>query len=189
MAKDGTARGGARPNSGPGKKALMDRILEGTAKGAPVLDVSPMENINPAELVAVDLDGVDMPPVKDYLKAEQMDGRKFYAEEVYQETYAWLHHCNCAHLVNPQLVTNYAMSVARWISVENLISEKGYIAKHPTTGGATASPYVGMSRDYMKQINACWYQINQIVLENCSVAYGGPSPQDDLMEKLLNSRG
>ena len=79
------------------------------------------------------------------------------------------------------------MSVARWISVEVFISQTGYLARHPTTGNAIASPYVSMSRDYMKQVNQCWYQIYQIVRENCSTEYGA-SPQDDLMEKLLRAR-
>ena len=29
MAKDGTMRGGARPNTGPKKKALVDKLLKG----------------------------------------------------------------------------------------------------------------------------------------------------------------
>jgi len=40
----------------------------------------------------------------------------------------------------------------------------------------------------MKQTNQCWYQIYQIVKENCSVEFGGSNPQDDLMERLLNTR-
>ena len=63
-----------------------------------------------------------------------------------------------------------------------------YLAKHPTTGNAIASPYVSMSRDYKKQVNADWFQIYQIVRENCSVEYDGASPQDDLMERLLRAR-
>jgi restriction endonuclease S subunit len=47
---------------------------------------------------------------------------------------------------------------------------------------------VAMSREYMKQVNQCWYQIYQIVKENCSVEFGGRSPQDDLMERLLSAR-
>lgn len=40
MAKDGTMRGGPRPNTGPKKKALADKLLEGKAEldnGAVVL--------------------------------------------------------------------------------------------------------------------------------------------------------
>ena len=85
-------------------------------------------------------------------------------------------------------IEQYAMSVSRWIQCEQCISEYGFLAKHPTTGNAIASPYVSMSRDYMKQVNAAWYQIYQVVRDNCSVEWGGASPQDDLMERLLNAR-
>ena len=80
------------------------------------------------------------------------------------------------------------MSVARWIQCEQAISEYGFLAKHPTTGVAIASPFVSMAQQYLKQINQLWYQIYQVVKENCSVDYGGASPNDDLMERLLNAR-
>ena len=176
MAKDGTMRGGPRPGTGPKKKALADKISEGKAAGALVLEA-------PNELV-----GAEMPPVKDYMKQAQKGGETLCAEEVYKETWNWLRERGCEKLVIPQLIEQYAMSVARWIAVEVFISDTGYLARHPTTGNAIASPYVSMSRDYMKQVNQIWYQINQIVRENCSVEYGGTSPQDDLMERLLQAR-
>jgi hypothetical protein len=67
------------------------------------------------------------------------------------------------------------------------VSEYGFLAKHPTTGAAIASPYVAMSREYMKQSNQIWYQIFQIVRENNSASYQGANPQDDLMERLLSA--
>ena len=91
-------------------------------------------------------------------------------------------------LVNNQLIEQYAMSVSRWIQCEEAISEFGFLAKHPTTGNAIASPYVAMSQTYMKQVNQVWYQIYQIVKENCSTEYGESTPQDDLMERLLRAR-
>jgi hypothetical protein len=87
--------------------------------------------------------------------------------------------------VSTQLVEQYAMSVSRWIQCEECISEFGFLAKHPTTGNAIASPYVSMSQQYMKQVNQVWYQI---VKENCSVEWQGATPQDDVMERLLNTR-
>ena len=81
----------------------------------------------------------------------------------------------------------YAMSVSRWIQGEEVISEYGFLAKHPTTGAAIASPYVSMSQSYMKQVNQLWYQIFQIVRENCSTEFSG-LPIDDAMEKLLTAR-
>lgn len=90
--------------------------------------------------------------------------------------------------MNNRLIEQYAMSVARWIQCEEAISEYGYLAKHPTTGNAIASPYVSMSRDYKKQVNADWFQIYQIVRENCATEFEGKNPQDDLMERLLRAR-
>jgi hypothetical protein len=45
-----------------------------------------------------------------------------------------------------------------------------------------------MSQNYLKQVNQCWFQIYQIVKENCSAGYGGANPHDDLMERLLAAR-
>ena len=176
MAKDGTNRGGARPGTGPKKQALADKIANGKAAGSMVLPVP------------TDIDGEDIPPVKDYLKAKQKNGKDMCAEEVFIATYKWLKELKCETLVNVQLVEQYAMSVSRWIQCEEAVSEFGFLAKHPTTGNAIASPYVSMSRDYMRQVNSTWFAIYQIVKENCSVEYTGANPQDDLMERLLSAR-
>ena len=61
-------------------------------------------------------------------------------------------------------------------------------AKHPTTGNAIPSPYVAMSQSFSKQANNLWYQIYQVVRENCSVEYKGATPHDDMMERLLTAR-
>ena len=176
MAKDGTMRGGPRPGQGRPKKALTDKILDGTADEALVLP-------EPAFF-----DGEDVPPVKEYLKAKQKNGKEMCAEEIYREVFTWLKARHCELLVSPQLIEQYAMSISRWIQCEEAISEFGFLAKHPTTGNAIASPYVAMSRDYMKQVNATWFSIFQIVKENCSIEYDGATPHDDVMERLLRSR-
>lgn len=88
--------------------------------------------------------------MKEYLKAKQKMGKDLCAEEVYRETWNWLKERGCANFVNKQLIEQYAMSVSRWIQCEECISEYGFIAKHPTTGNAIASPYVVMSQTYMK---------------------------------------
>lgn len=174
MAKDGTMRGGQRPNTGPKGKSLAEKIAEGKIS---------VELPEP-----MDIEGYDMPPVKEYLKAKQRNGGDLIAEEVYRETWEWLSKCDCAHIVNVQLLTNYAMSVARWVQCEEAISEFGLLAKHPTTGNPIASPYVSMSRDYMKQVNQLWYPISQVVRENALSPSTDISPQDKLMEKLLKDR-
>lgn len=172
MAKDGTARGGQRTGSGRKSKALEAKVLE--ARSASFL-------LDPA----CDLEGVSMPLVKEYMKEKQKNGEDLGAEEIYKETYLWLKERGVASLVSPMLLEQYAMAEARWIQTEKAISEYGFIAKHPTTGAAIQSPYVAMSREYMKQVNQCWYQIYQIVKENSSDVIPGGATPGDTMERLL----
>lgn len=86
--------------------------------------------------------------------------------------------------VPQELLERYAMSAARWIQCEQVVTEYGFLAKHPTTGQAIQSPYVAMSQNYMTQTSRLWNEIK----ENCSTGYKGESPQDDLMEMLLKKR-
>ena len=69
MAKDGTVRGGARTGAGRPKKAIAEKIASGNPGGRKlaVLDI-------PDAMEGADLEGVDMPPVKEYLSAKQRDG-------------------------------------------------------------------------------------------------------------------
>ena len=176
MAKDGTLRGGARAGSGPKNKPLTEKISAG--KKAMVLDLP-----EPA-----DLDGVYMPPVKEYMKAQQRDGSTLYADEVLRETWEYLNRMGCAEIVNPQLLYSYSMCAARWIQAEECISKFGLLAKHPTTQQPTTSPYAKISESYSKQMMVIWNEIFQIVKENSSVEYTGGAPHDDVMERLLRSR-
>ena len=179
MAKDGTMRGGPRANSGPKKKALSEKIVEGK------IEFNSSASILPEP---IEIEGVDVPPVKDYLKAKQKNGKDMCAEEVYKNTYLWLKQKRCEKLVSTQLIEQYAMSVSRWIQCEEAVSEFGFLAKHPTTGNAMQSPYVAMSQNYMKQVNQVWFQIYQIVKDNCSDGVTGANPQDDMMELLLRKK-
>ena len=176
MAKDGTNRGGSRVGAGRKPKALSEKIGEGRVATVMQLPEAP------------ELQGIDMPPVKYYMSVSQKSGIDLDAKDVYEETWNWLKARRCEDLVSPQLLQQYAMAVARWIQCEMAVSEYGFLAKHPTTGAAIASPYVTMSREYMKQINQIWFQISQIVKENNSTSYQGANPQDDMMERLLTTR-
>ena len=179
MARDGTARGGPRAGSGRKSKALTEKMETGNPGG---------RKLKVMELPDTpDLKGEDVPDPKDYLSAKQKNGSPLCADEVFKETWLWLKERGCEKLVSTQLIEQYAMSVARWLQCEQAISEYGFLAKHPTTGAACASPYVAMSQQYMKQVNQVWFQIFQIVKENCSVEFQG-TPQDDMMERLLRSR-
>jgi hypothetical protein len=187
MAKDGTARGGPRFGQGRPSKAIKEKIDTGNPGGRKlkVMEVPGAESL---ENDATDLHGEDMPKPKDYMTRHQRNGKDFCAEQVFNETWKWLTERGCEKLVNPQLVSQYAMSVARWVQCEEAISEYGFIAKHPTSGSPIASPYVSMSQNYMKQTNQIWYQIFQIVRENCLTDYEEDTPQDNVMELLLRAR-
>lgn len=177
MAKDGTVRGGQRVGSG--KKTTKRKNVE--LLNTAFTDIT--DFATPDEL-----EGVDVPPIKEYLKSRQKNGKDFYAEEIYMTTYLWLKKRMCENLVSRQLIEQYAMSVSRWIQCEEAISEFGFLAKHPTTGNAIGSPYVQMSQAYMKQITQVWYHIYQIVKDNGIDDVDELDPQDLMMEKLLKAR-
>ena len=180
MSKDGTNRGGARPGAGRKPKAISEKIASGNPGGRPLTVVDFGSEV-------AHLAGSEMPPVKDYLKAKQKDGSVTCAEAIYTETWQWLQERKCDQLVTTQQIEQYAMSVARWIQCEEAVSEFGFLAKKPS-GTVISSPYVTMGREYMKQANAAWFQIFQVVKENCAVELSGKTPQDDVMERLLRAR-
>ena len=180
MAKDGTCRGGARIGAGAKKKPLADKISAGNPGGR---KLTVMEFKDTA-----DLKGLEMPEPNKMLEAIQKDGKTLVAADIYKNTWHWLNERGCAALVSPQLLERYAMSVARWIQCEEAVTAYGFLAKHPTTGNAIPSPYVAMSQSFSKQANNLWYQIYQVVRENCSVEFKGATPHDDMMERLLSAR-
>jgi hypothetical protein len=171
--------GGARPGAGRKNKALAEKVLNGNP-GCRKLKILEFPSIP-------DLKGEDMPSVRDYLTEQQKDGKKLLSAEIYAEAWNWLNERGCAALIPVQMLEQYSMSFARCIQCEQHISEYGFLAKHPTTQAPMASPFVSMSQSYSKQASTIWYQIFQIVRENCSTEFKG-NPHDDMMEKLLNGR-
>lgn len=170
--------GGARLGAGRKKSAVKDKAAAGNPGGRPllVLDIPEME-------------GVEMPEPHDFLSAEQRDGNPLQARDIYTSTWNWLKRVGCAAKVSPDLIERYAMSSARWIQCEETTSKLGFLSKHPTTGSPIPSPFVNIGIQYMNQANRLWNEIFQIVKENCSTDYdSAPSPQDDLMERLLRAR-
>ena len=53
---------------------------------------------------------------------------------------------------------------------------------------AIASPFVAMSQSFSKQANTLWYEIFDVVKANSLVDYSGPTPADNVMERLLQAR-
>jgi len=172
--------GGARPGAGQKKKALTDKLLEGNP-GRRKLTVMEFDD-------TADLRGLDMPPPREFLSAQQKNGKELLAAEIYEATWHWLDARDCAKLVPAQVIEQYAVAISRWIQCEEAITEFGFLAKHPTTGNAIPSPYVAMSQSFGKQANNLWYQIYQTVRENCATEFKGATPHDDMMERLLSAR-
>ena len=185
MAKDGTNRGGRRVRAGDKPKPLAEKIAAG--EDADIIEFTPTA-LEGADLDdAADLVGEDMPSPSEYLSARQKDGKPLGADEIYKETWIWLKNRGCEKLVNKRLLESYALAFARFIQCEEALSTYGLLGKHPTTGGVVASPFASLSQSYQKQANLLWYEIFDIVKQNCTTKFDG-SPQDDMMEQLLRSR-
>lgn len=185
MAKDGTLRGGRRVRAGDKPDALVDKIASGRDASViefPITEFSGAELPPPAELY-----GEEMPKPSEYLSAVQRDGKPLGADEIFRETWVWLKERGCEKLVNPRLLESYSQAFARFIQCDKAISQYGLVGKHPTTGGAMASPFVSMANTYQKQANLLWYEIFDIVKQNCTTTFEN-MPQMDMMERLLRSR-
>lgn len=135
-------------------KALAEKIANGNPGNRPLKRLS-MPSVDDIP----DLLGVDVPEPKSYMTQTQKGGTSLCAEEVFEETWDWLKERGCEKLVNTQLLRQYAMSVSRWVQCEEAVSNYGFLAKHPTTGQAIASPYVAMGQNFMKQANQQWNAI------------------------------
>lgn len=185
MARDGTNRGGRRVRAG----SLVDKIAAG--KSASVLDVLEFDiekHFDLGEFSSIaNLDGENIPRPGEYLSRQQKDGEPLGADKIFEETWAWLKARKCEKFVNPRLVESYAQAFARYIQCEEAISKFGFLGKHPTTGNAVANPFVQMSISFQKQANIIWYEIFDIVKQNCTTEFVG-TPQNDDMELLLMAR-
>lgn len=183
MAKDGTNRGGRRVRAGDKPTPAYEKIAAG--EKASIMKFTDLQG---ADLeVTADLIGADVPEPHAYLSAMQEGGKPLGADEIYKETYKWLKERGCSDLVNPRQVESYSQYFARFVQCENAISEFGLLGKHPTTGAAIASPYVAMSQSFQKQANLLWYEIFDIVKQNCTAPFTD-NPQEDMMEKLLGDK-
>lgn len=105
---------------------------------------------------------------------------------MFEETCLWLKERGCEKLVSVRLIESYAQTCSRYIQCEQAISQYGLLGKHPTTGGVVTSSFVTMSQSFQKQANLLWYEIFDIVKQNCTTEFTS-NPNDDMMERLLNA--
>lgn len=189
MAKDGTNRGGRRVRAGGKPQSAAEKIQNGKPakimnNDIPALTVSELDAVDLPEGAA--LAGVDMPKPGEYLSARQKNGVPLGADEIYKETWLWLKERGCERLVNPRLIEAYSQAFARYIQCEEATSAYGLLGKHPTTGGVISSPFVQMSQQYQKSANLIWYEIYDIVRQNCTEPF--EENLNDTMEQLLRKR-
>ena len=189
LAKDGTNRGGRRVRAGDKPMSAVEKIQKGLPVQIMNNDIPELET---TELEAVDLPegavlhGADMPKPGDYLSARQKNGMPLGADEIYKETWLWLKKRGCENLVNKRLIESYAQAFARYIQCEDAVSTYGLLGKHPTTGGVMVSPFVQMSQQFQKSANMVWYEIYDIVKQNCTETF--EDNLNDTMEQLLRKR-
>ncbi len=146
MAKDGTNRGGRRTRAGKKPAPLYEKIQNG--QSAVIIEL-PATELNGTELEKPEpVQGNEIPNPSEYLSQIQRDGNSLGADYIYRETWLWLKERGCEQLVNPRLLESYSQAFARFIQCEDAISRFGLLGKHPTTGGAIASPFVQMSQSY-----------------------------------------
>lgn len=122
------------------------------------------------------------PEPKGYIFGEEKMGESC-APKVYQCVYEFLKAYKSEVAVPSQLVESYAQMVSRHIQCEKIISETGFLAKHPTTGEPVTTPFVKMSLDYLKAANQIWREIYSVVAENNT--RGAVPNSKDIMENLL----
>ena len=189
VAKDGTYRGGRRVRAGDKPAPAAEKINSGHKarimnNDVPELDYDELEAVDLPEGAV--LEGADMPKPDEYLSAKQKNGQPLGADIIYKETWLWLKERRCENLVNKRLIESYAQAFARYIQCEDAISTFGLLGKHPTTGGVVTSPFVQMSQQYQKTANLIWYEIFDVVKQNCTEDFEG-NP-NDTMERLLRAR-
>ena len=187
--KDGTNRGGRRAKAGSKPTPLADKLAAGkSGKRIEIHEFEPETLLVGGDIgEGAELEGADMPDPSEYLSAKQKDGTTLGADELFRETWLWLKERGCEKLVSPRVLESYAQAFARYIQCEQAVSQYGLLGKHPTTGGVVTSPFVTMSQSFQKQANLLWYEIFDIVKQNCTTDFEG-SPNDDMMERLLRSK-
>ncbi len=84
------------------------------------------------------------------------------------------------------MLESYSQAFTRYNQCEKAISQFGLLGKHPTSGGVITSSFVQMSNQFQKTVNLLWYEIYDIVKENCIEIYEHYG--EDMMEKLLRQK-
>lgn len=175
MGKRGPKPGaGGRP-----KKPLVDKIAEGNPGKRPLKVLEFKASVVP-----------ELPAPPEFLIEVTKATEKWpSATEVYTKTVCWIDSTGCLGLIPTDYIEEYSLCKARWFECEQMNARLGLLAKHPTTGQPMQSPYVQMAMTYLRQSDAAWSKIYEVVKDNCSTEFRqNGTPHDDIMERLLSTR-
>jgi hypothetical protein len=123
-----------------------------------------------------------------YMSMATKNAGENLSKQIYSEIYGWLKNRKCEHLVQPQLIEQYALSYARYAQAETAIHQFGLLSKNQNSGNAEPSPFIDISQTYLKQSQSIWLSIYATIKDTCGQYSGEDSPEDDLMEKLLSGK-
>lgn len=169
------SRGGFRVGSGRPRKALEEKILDGTIEKDYI-----SEDTQLVEIVEK-----NMPAVKDYMVRQQASGNVLNSKEELEDIAEWVDRNGCLKYVPHQLLEQYAMNRARWIDLQDKISQYQYMAKKGN-GNPMVSPFYEMLSEEERKMNSTFNSINQIVKEHCA-SYQPFAPRDSVMASILDS--
>jgi len=120
------------------------------------------------------------------------DDRWPTATDIFNKTAEWLHKTGCLSQIPDAHIEEYAMYLSRCYECEAINAKLGLLAKHPTTGQPMASPYVQMGLSYIRQADAAWAKIYEVVKANCTNEFGKavkPLENDRMWQVLNGNRG
>ena len=158
-------RGGARPNAGRKRKPAETKIIEGFPGHRPV------------EVLDFANSKIDIPvdPPKDLTER---------AKQIYINVYKWLVDIDCLKGILPYNLEEYSFCKDRWLEAEDKITQCGMTVVDPK-GRLVPSPYIDISKYYLKATNDVWFKIYQVVRETKLTKWDGKTPNDDVLESLL----
>jgi hypothetical protein len=169
--------GGKRAGAGRPRKSLAEKIYEGTTKKhkPTVLNFPQGE----------DLPLPEPPSFLGILPCPVINNGIPSMRDIFNQTTKWLERTGCVHLINPDLITKYALMTVRWLEMES-IATKCLIYKDKN-GDHFPNTMSDMAIKYSKAADAAWAQIWEIVQQN-SETYYGDSPRHDYTSFLINNK-
>jgi len=128
----------------------------------------------------------------DFMTAKQKMGGDLLAPQIYADTVRWLDERGCRGAVSDIMLWQYAMAVARWIQLETLVSDNGFLVTNTGSGGGkkvTQSPFFNGQQNQLKIINMTWYPIWQAAQASAAARYGGLDEDEESLDLLSNPYG